>query len=219
MQSIYLNISDRDEEHSRLPRWILSLNNKLAAHHPSTCHIILEWSTRTDGKWVGRANLNRTIPLDLSLEEIDDLIRKTSRLREEFPTECLGNEQVHTHGGNSPTRSNHDSVICRSISMVVGGSHQHTIYLRKGSPISDDTQSFEGGDEHYLLLPVGESFGRVLKWTYGDNFGLQLKVFEHDLELMNHHVISSGNPDPVKYLKRWIILNNIGPPINRLEGV
>jgi hypothetical protein len=83
----------------------------------------------------------------------------------------------------------------------------------------DDAQSFEGGDEHYLLLPCGNLSKRVLKWTYGDNFGLQLKVFEHDPELMNHHVISSGNPDPVKYLRRWIILNNIGPPVTRLEGI
>ncbi len=84
----------------------------------------------------------------------------------------------------------------------------------------DDRQSFEGGDEHYILLfSEGQRDQRVLKWTYGDNFGLHLKVFEHDPELMNHHVISSGNPDPVKYLKRWIILNNIGPPVTRFEGL
>lgn len=135
MQPIYLNISDRDEEHSRLPRWTLALNNSLADHHPSTCHILLEWSTRTDGKWGRRANLNRTIQLDLSPEEIDTLILKTSRLREEFSIECLGDEQVHSHGGNSPTRSNQGSVICRSISMVVGGNHQATIYLRNDCPI------------------------------------------------------------------------------------
>ncbi len=83
----------------------------------------------------------------------------------------------------------------------------------------DDIPFFEGGDEHYLLLPGSRSSDRVLKWTYGDNFGLYLKVFEHDPELMNHHVISSGNPDPVKYFRRWIILNDIGPPVTRFEGI
>ena len=79
---------------------------------------------------------------------------------------------------------------------------------------------FEGGDEHYILLFSEEHRDqRVLKWTYGDNFGLHLKVFEHDPELMYHHVISSRNPDPVKYLRRWIILNEIGAPITRLEGI
>jgi len=36
---------------------------------------------------------------------------------------------------------------------------------------------------------------------------------------MNHHVISSGNPHPPKYPGRWTILDNIGPPGTRLEGI
>ncbi len=85
---------------------------------------------------------------------------------------------------------------------------------------TDPLIEFEGGDEHFILLfPEEHRDQRVLKWTYGDNFGLQLKVFEHDPELMNQHVISSGNPDPITYLRRWIILNNIGPPITRFEGI
>lgn len=83
----------------------------------------------------------------------------------------------------------------------------------------DDRQAFEGGDEHYILLPGAHATERVLKWTYGDNFGLRLKVFEHDPELMNHHVISSGNNDPRYYLRRFMILNRIGPPITRFEGI
>ena len=72
---------------------------------------------------------------------------------------------------------------------------------------TDPLIEFEGGDEHYILLfPEEHRDQRDSKWNYGDNFGLQLKVFVHDPELMNHHVISSGNPDPIKYLKRWIIL-------------
>jgi hypothetical protein len=78
---------------------------------------------------------------------------------------------------------------------------------------------FQGGDEHFISLPVADSRDRVLKWTYGDNFGLWLKVFEIDPDGMNHHVISSGNPDPRYYLNRWAILNRIAPPITRFEGL
>ena len=51
MQPLHLNITDRDEEYSILPRWTLWLKNRYVAHYPSTCGITLEWSTRTDGKW------------------------------------------------------------------------------------------------------------------------------------------------------------------------
>lgn len=78
---------------------------------------------------------------------------------------------------------------------------------------------FKGGDEHFISLPVTDSGDRVLKWTYGDNFGLQLKVYEIDPDGMNRHVISTGNPDPRYYLNRWIILNSIAPPITRFEGL
>jgi len=85
--------------------------------------------------------------------------------------------------------------------------------------LADRRTDFIGGDEHYISLPDSESEGRVFKWTYGDNFGLQLKVYEIDPDLMNQHVISTGNPDPRYYLNRWIILNGIGPPITRFEGL
>lgn len=85
--------------------------------------------------------------------------------------------------------------------------------------LADRRTDFIGGDEHYISLPNTESEGRVLKWTYGDNFGLCLKVCEIDPDGMNHHVISSGNPDPRYYLNRWAILNRIAPPITRFEGL
>ncbi len=78
---------------------------------------------------------------------------------------------------------------------------------------------FQGGDEHFISLPEADSGDRVLKWTYGDNFGLRLKVFEVDPDAMNQHVISTGNPDPRYYLNRWIILNRIAAPITRFEGL
>jgi len=39
----------------------------------------------------------------------------------------------------------------------------------------DDRQAFEGGDEHYILLPGTHPSERVLKWTYGGMFGLRLR--------------------------------------------
>ncbi|MEO8614096.1 MAG: hypothetical protein ABI600_03065 [Luteolibacter sp.] len=78
---------------------------------------------------------------------------------------------------------------------------------------------FEGGDEHHLALSANEEARRVFKWTYGNNFGLLLKVYEIDPQGMNQNVISSGNPDPCYYLRRWIILKNIGPPVTRFEGL
>jgi len=41
--------------------------------------------------------------------------------------------------------------------------------------LADRRTDFIGGDEHYISLPDSESEGRVFKWTYGDNFGLQPK--------------------------------------------
>lgn len=71
--------------------------------------------------------------------------------------------------------------------------------LQKKFGLSTDTNpliEFEGGDEHYILLFSEEHRDqRVLKWTHGDNFGLHLKVFEINPDAMNHHVISSGNPE------------------------
>lgn len=78
---------------------------------------------------------------------------------------------------------------------------------------------FEGGDEHYIALPSDDRLRKVLKWTYGNNFGLKLNVFEIDPEGMNRNVISTGNIDPRYYLRRWIILNSIGLPITRFEGL
>jgi hypothetical protein len=85
--------------------------------------------------------------------------------------------------------------------------------------LADRRTDFIGGDEHYISLPNSESEGRVFKWTYGDNFGLCLMVYEIDPDGMNRHVISTGNPDPRYYLNRWIILNSIAPPITRFEGL
>ena len=140
MHPTYVNISDRDEEHSLLPRWTLALNNSLASHQPSTCSLLLEWSTRTDEKWGNRANLHRTIQIHLTPKEIDAMILKIAQLPAQYPSDCLGIDQVHTHGGHSATRSNQGSVICRSISACIGQNHQPTIYIRKDSSIWVDSE-------------------------------------------------------------------------------
>lgn len=80
-------------------------------------------------------------------------------------------------------------------------------------------EQFLAGNEHYIHLPDGDSGTRVVKWTYGNAFGLKLKVYPIDPEGMEHHVIPTGNSDPRHYLRRWIILNTIGPAITRFEGL
>ncbi len=50
----------------------------------------------------------------------------------------------------------------------------------KAGIIPHGRTDFIGGDEHYISLPDSDTQDRVFKWTYGDNFGLCLKVFEID---------------------------------------
>lgn len=150
MIPIQINISDRDEESSPFPRWDLVFHNKFTPYHSSTAHLYLEWSTRTDGKWGGRANLRRNVQLDLNSEEIESLVQSTIATPEIYPEEFLDYTQVHTHGGNSPTRSNQNSSICRSISFLQAQKHT-TVYLRKDSPLWNDT--FWGREISRLLLP------------------------------------------------------------------
>lgn len=83
----------------------------------------------------------------------------------------------------------------------------------------DGKEQFHAGNEHYIFLPSDDNQSRVVKWTYGNNFGLKLNVYENDPAGMNQNVIPTGNVDPVYYLKRWIILNTISSPITRLEGL
>lgn len=83
----------------------------------------------------------------------------------------------------------------------------------------DGKEQFHAGNEHYIFLPSDDNQNRVVKWTYGNNFGLKLNVYENDPAGMNQNVIPTGNVDPIYYLKRWIILNTISSPITRLEGL
>ena len=150
MLPIQINISDLDEEYCGFPRWSLSLHNKFTTYHRSTAHLQLEWSTRTDGKWGGRANLHRCMRLDLTSEKIEDLVQSTVSIPKNYPGEVLDHTQVHTHGGNSPTRSNRDSIICRSVSMLSGHEYS-TFYIRKDSKLW--TTSFWGKEIVLLVLP------------------------------------------------------------------
>lgn len=151
---------DHDEEYSRFPRWTLSLHNQFTTCHTSTAHLHLEWSTRTDGKWGRRANLNRHIKLDLTSEIIESLVHSTISLQNEYPQETLNNTQVHTHGGNSPSRANIDSAICRSVSLLRADSYS-TFYIRKDSTIWDDT--FWGKEIVRLVAPHYQESSRLMK--------------------------------------------------------
>lgn len=139
MSPIQINISDHDEEYSRLPRWGLAFYNGFTHYHSSTAHLQLEWSTRTDGKWGGRANLQRNIQLDLTSKEVESLIHSTFAIPEVYHEEIIDHTEVHTHGGHSPTRSNNDCAICRSITFLLAGECT-TIYIRKDSHVWSSTE-------------------------------------------------------------------------------
>ena len=83
----------------------------------------------------------------------------------------------------------------------------------------DGKEQFHAGNEHYIFLPSDDDQSRVVKWTYGNNFGLKLNVYENDPAGMDQNVIPTGNMDPIYYLRRWIILNTIAAPITRFEGL
>jgi len=138
MLPVQVNIMDHDEEQSKFPRWTLSLHNQFTTYHTSTARLHLEWSTRTDGKWGGRANLNRHIDIDLTSEEIESLVNSAISIQDEHPHEILDDTQVHTHGGSSPTRANKDSAICRSVSLWRMDGYS-TFYIRKDSIIWNGT--------------------------------------------------------------------------------
>lgn len=135
MEPTQLNIQARDEEDSHLPRWGLALYGKGATHYASSCYLELEWSTRNDGKWGSRSAQHRTLLLDFNAEEIEALITAATKLPQRYPNEYLNDDQVHTHGGDSPTRANEDSVICRCVSFVADAKYEPGFYIRKTSPV------------------------------------------------------------------------------------
>lgn len=135
MSPSQFDLQDYDEENSKFPRWNLLLTNHSHPHHPSQSVLKLKWCTRDDGKWAERNALRRTVHLDFTVDEIEASILASVRLPEFFPDDCLGSNQVHTHGGYSPTRSDESSVICRSISFVIDGDYNSRFYIRKDSKV------------------------------------------------------------------------------------
>jgi len=108
---------------------------------------------------------------------------------------------------------------CQYLLAQLGGTARQAEEHFAVAASSDQRTVFEGGSEHYILLPADDTQDNVVKWTYGNNFGLKLKIYEIDPESMSQNVIGVGNIDPRYYLKRWIILNTIGLPITKFEGL
>ena len=130
-----LSIMASGEESSRFPRWHLVFHDRHHPHHPSKSSLHLEWSTRSDGKWGSRSAQRRSVELTLDSDEIDWMIDVGKQLPQDHASECLHYDNVHTHGGYSPTRANADSVICWSVSLVENGEYQAVCYLRENSPL------------------------------------------------------------------------------------
>ena len=132
-----LSIIACGEESSRLPRWCLSFHDRHDPHYPSQCCLGLEWSTRDDGKWGARTTQKQNIKIPLDPLDVEWMIGTAKDLPSAHPSDCLGIDEVHTHGGYSPTRANSDSVICRSVSICdcEKGEYQTICYLRENSPL------------------------------------------------------------------------------------
>jgi len=74
-----------------------------------------------------------------------------------------------------------------------------------------------GGAEHYLLQVDGVP-DRIFKVTYGDNFGCKSYFCPLDPDLTGRNFHATGNDDAIFYLRRWILLNSIGPHQTSFEG-
>jgi len=130
-----INIQAWDEEKCRLPRWLFAIRGKTDAHSPSACDLSLQWSTRDDGKWGSRSAFRKSVSISLSTEEIEMIIHGAEELMTFYPGKCLNHDQVHTHGGYSPTRDNNDSVVCYSLCLFDHGTCLPVMYLKKNSEI------------------------------------------------------------------------------------
>ena len=74
-----------------------------------------------------------------------------------------------------------------------------------------------GGDEH-LVLRLEEDSGRVYKLTHGDCFGCRPYFSRFDPDGTGKNFHGSINEDPVFYLKRWMLLNQLGEYQTCFEG-
>jgi hypothetical protein len=133
-QASGLHVVAWDEEDSPMPRWTLALTNHL---HPigSSCALLLEWSTRSDGKWGRRSAYRKTVRPQIVPDIIHELIDYAWEFTDVHPNECLDHLQVHTHGGYSPTRANDDSTICYHFLLFGITSSREAVYLKKDSQI------------------------------------------------------------------------------------
>ena len=139
LQGSALSITAWDEESSRLPRWHLVFHDRKHSYYASQCNLMLEWSTRSDGKWGSRSAQRKSVSLIIDEREIEWMIETGKQLPSDHSSDCLHHGEVHSHGGHSPTKSNSDSIICWHISSVENGKYQGVCYLRKNSPLWTQT--------------------------------------------------------------------------------
>ncbi len=75
-----------------------------------------------------------------------------------------------------------------------------------------------GGDEHQLFQFEDEP-GRIYKATYQDSFGCHSAFDPLDPELTGKQFNATLSEDPRFYLRRWILLNELGDYKTRFEGI
>jgi hypothetical protein len=136
---VSLSIQAWGEESSSMPRWDLIFHDSRHPYRLSKCLLLLEWNTRTDGKWGRRSAQHKKVEIPLAADEVDRLIDVGKRLPIDFASECL-HDQVHTHGGYSPSRADSDSVICWAVSSSENSRYMGTFYIRENSPLWTESE-------------------------------------------------------------------------------
>jgi hypothetical protein len=74
-----------------------------------------------------------------------------------------------------------------------------------------------GGDEHWIVR-LEEDSDRVYKLTNGDCFGCRPYFSSFDPDGIGKNFHGSINEDPIFYLRRWMLLNQLGEYQTRFEG-
>lgn len=69
------------------------------------------------------------------------------------------------------------------------------------------------------MIRVEDEPERVFKVTHGDAFGCYAFFSPHDPDLTGKHFHGSINEDPIRYLRRWMLLNSFSDYVTRFEGL
>ncbi|MFT3991211.1 MAG: hypothetical protein QM680_07355 [Luteolibacter sp.] len=105
---------------------------------------------------------------------------------------------------------------CEKLLECLEGSPKHIRQSNNLSKLIDGLEFLKGGDEHF----IHENDSVVIKYTYGNNFGMCLNVYPEDMPGYDGPtVIPTGNFNHQYYLLRWMLLNAAFGPITSFLGM